>query len=395
MKQFFTIVSNEIRFIIHDSGVMLILIFAPIIYATIYSLTYGTQVLRNIPIAVIDNDKTASSRRLTNILGMGANAIVAYEPTDMAEAKRLFYNRNIYGIAYIPNGYERQLMGGEQTTIAVYLDASYMLMYRQVFQDLVEGINTTGAVVEFQHLIANGIEQPQARAIVQPVKYTSHTLFNPYLGYGSFIMPPVLILILQQTLLIGIGMIGGTWYERGLYRKFTIGQNKSRGARSLLAGKAFTYFIVYAILSLYLFCVHYRLFHYPANGKTIHITLFMSIYLLSCIFVSIALSTLFRRRETPLMTFLWSSIPLLMLSGASFPSSAIPRLLDFVAVIFPSTLGIRGFVKIQTMGASLEDIIPELSALITQTIIYGSLAYIGIRRVLNKKSSKRDKISNN
>ena len=202
MREFTTTIRNEFRAIFGDAGVMLILIFAPLIYSTIYSLTYGTQVLRNIPIGVIDEDKTPSSRALIYVLDAGANAVVAYEPTDMEDAKRLFFDRQIYGIAYIPKGYQRQLLASEATTVALYLDASYMLMYRQVFQDIVTGINTAGAMVEFRRLLSSGVQAHTAKAIIEPIKYTSHTLFNPYLGYGSFVMPPVIILILQQTLLI-------------------------------------------------------------------------------------------------------------------------------------------------------------------------------------------------
>lgn len=381
MKQVINIILNEFRYIFHDAGVILILVFAPIIYATIYSLTYGTQVLRNIPIGVIDNDHTPASRKLINTFSAGPNAYVAYEPSDMEDAKRLFFNRDIYGIAYIPNGYERSLMNGSGANVAIYLDASYMLMYRQVFQDMVASISTSEVMIEFQRLIAEGAEIPQAKTISQPIKYTSHTLFNPYLGYGSFVMPPIIILILQQTLLIGIGMIGGTWHERGVYT--TLGPTQS--ALHLIIGKTICYFTVYAILALYLLNVHYRLFHYPINGSALAISLFIGLYLLSSILLGIALSTLFRHRETPLMLLLWTSIPLLMLSGASFPSSAIPRWLQLPAIIFPSTFGTRGFIKLQTMGATLNDVIPEIIALATMAIIYSALAYIGIRHITNNK----------
>ena len=62
MREFIRTTFNEFKLIFHDAGVLLILVFAPIIYATIYSLTYGTQVLHNIPIGIVDNDRTPSSR---------------------------------------------------------------------------------------------------------------------------------------------------------------------------------------------------------------------------------------------------------------------------------------------------------------------------------------------
>ncbi|MDE5624111.1 MAG: ABC transporter permease, partial [Alistipes sp.] len=213
------VMANEYRTIFSDGGVMLILIFALLIYATAYSLAYAPQVLRNVPIGVIDLSQTSTSRALTGTFNAGPNTYVAYEPADMEEAKRLFFERKIYGIVYIPSDYEEKLLGGQQAVVAIYCDASYFLMYRQVFQEVVTTIGTTGAMVEFQRLIAKGANIPQAQATTQPVIYQAHNIFNPYLGYGTFVMPAIIMVIIQQTMLIGIGMIGGTWREHGLYHK--------------------------------------------------------------------------------------------------------------------------------------------------------------------------------
>ena len=218
-QQFRTVVRNEYGSIFTDAGVILVLVLALLIYSTLYSLAYGTQVLRNVPIGVIDMSNTSTSRQLINTFNAGPNVYVAYEPGDMDEAKHLFYDREIYGVVYIPSDYEEKLLGGQQAVVSLYVDASYFLMYRQAFQELVSGIGTTGAMVEFQRLIAKGANIPQATATTQPVIYQSHNLFNPYLGYGSFVMPAIIMVIIQQTMLIGIGMIGGTWSEFGLYKK--------------------------------------------------------------------------------------------------------------------------------------------------------------------------------
>lgn len=202
-QQFRTVVRNEYGSIFTDAGVILVLVLALLIYSTLYSLAYGTQVLRNVPIGVIDMSNTSTSRQLINTFNAGPNVYVAYEPGDMDEAKHLFYDREIYGVVYIPSDYEEKLLGGQQAVVSLYVDASYFLMYRQAFQELVSGIGTTGAMVEFQRLIAKGANIPQATATTQPVIYQSHNLFNPYLGYGSFVMPAIIMVIIQQTMLIG------------------------------------------------------------------------------------------------------------------------------------------------------------------------------------------------
>ena len=384
-RQYRSVTRNEFRQIFTDSGVILVLVLALLIYSTLYALAYDKQVLRNVPIGVIDMSRTPTSRQLIQTFDAGPNTYVAYEPTNMEEAKHLFFKRDIYGIVYIPENYEKQLMGGSQAVVSIYVDASYFLMYRQVFQEVVASIGTTGAMVEFQRLIARGANIPQAAAITQPVIYQSHNLFNPYLGYGSFVMPAIIIVIIQQTMLIGIGMIGGTWREFGLYRKLIPTGERRMATFPIVAGKATAYASVYAVTVFYILTLHYRLFHYPINGSGWALAGLMIPYLLSCIMMGIATSTLFRYRENSLLLLLWTSIPVLMLSGASFPREAIPGWLFTFGKIFPSSSGVEAFIRVRSMGASFDEIMPEIRMLWSLAVIYGGLACIGIHMLLKNE----------
>lgn len=389
-QQFRTVVRNECSSIFTDAGVMLVLIFALLIYATLYSLAYGNQVLRDVPIGVIDQSKTAASRQLIDTFNAGPNVYVAYKPTSMEEAKRLFFDRDIYGIAYIPSDYQEKLLGGQMATVSLYVDASYFLMYRQTFQELVAGIGSTGAMVEFQRLIAKGANIPQATATTQPVIYQTTNLFNPYLGYGSFVMPAIIIVIIQQTMLIGIGMIGGTWREFNLYKKLIPPGRWRMSTLPVVAGKTFVYAAIYAVTVFYVLGLHYRLFHYPMNGATSTIIAFIIPYLLSCIALGIALSTLFRYREQSIMLLLWTSIPVLMLSGASLPPEAMPQWMYAVGQLLPSSSGVEGFIRIQSMGASFDEVLPEIRTLWILTLIYGGLATLGIHYRLRQAAGNKE-----
>lgn len=384
-QQLRAVMANEYRTIFSDGGVMLILIFALFIYATAYSLAYAPQVLRNVPIGVIDLSQTSTSRALTETFNAGPNTYVAYQPADMAEAKKLFFDREIYGIVYIPSDYEEKLLGGQQAVVAIYCDASYFLMYRQVFQEVVTTIGNTGAMVEFQRLIAKGANIPQAQATTQPVIYQARNIFNPYLGYGTFVMPAIIMVIIQQTMLIGIGMIGGTWREHGLYHKLCPAGRRHMSTLPIVLGRGLVYASLYAVTCFYILGLHYRLFHYPMNGATGTILLFMAVYMAACIGLSIAVSTLFRYRENSLLFLLWTSIPLLMLSGVSYPREGIPDWLFQFGQLFPSSHGVNAFIRIQTMGASLSEVFAEIKALVILAVIYGGLACIGIHLVIRRE----------
>ncbi|WP_299222591.1 ABC transporter permease [uncultured Alistipes sp.] len=387
-EQLRSVAANEVRMIFGDSGVVLVVVLALLIYATVYSLAYGSEVLREVPIGVVDKSRTPSSRALVETFNAGPNTYVAYNPADMQEARQLFFDRDIYGIVYIPADYERKLLGGEQADVALYVDAGYFLMYRQVFQEIVTSIGKTGAMVEFQRLVAKGANIPQAKAISQPVVYRAHNLFNPYLGYGTFVMPAIILVIIQQTMLIGIGMVGGTWREKRLYGKLRPAGRRRMSTLPIVAGRGAVYAAIYAATCTYILAVHYRLFGYPMNGHTSAVLLFMGLYMAASIALALAVSTLFRHRENSLLLLLWTSVPVLLLSGVSYPREGMPEWLYSLGQLLPSSHGIRGFIRIRSMGASLAEVADELRMLGILALVYGFLACVGIHRAISREAQE-------
>lgn len=387
-REFRKVLLNEYRHIFTDGGVILVMIIALILYSTVYSLAYKNQVLRDIPIAVIDNSRTPSSRELISVFDAAPNIFVSYNPANMDEARALFYDHKVNGIVYIPDDYEKKIYRGEQVVVGVYVDASYFLMYRQIFSDVVGGLTGVGAEVEMLRLLGKGASLPQAEATVNPAGFTAKNLFNPYGGYGTFVMPAIIIVIIQQTLLIGIGMIGGTWRELGVYKKLCTPGERQLSTVPIVLGKTVAYMSLYAVTISYILGVHYKLFNYPMNGSFGDILSFMTPYVLSCIFLGIAVSTLFRHRENSLLFLLWCSIPFLLLSGASVPREAMPEWLYMLGKIIPSSNGVDGFLRIQTMGATLPEVAAQYYWLWGLCAVYFVLACLGLRRILNLPENK-------
>lgn len=386
--EYTSVLRSEYRNIFHDAGVLLIAVGTIFIYSMAYSLAYKNEVLRDIPVAVVDNSHTPSSRQLIRAFDATPNIDVAYKPTSLEEAKKLFFERKVYGVIVIPSDYEKKLMRTEKVNIAIYADASYFLMYRQVFFDFAGSIGQSNYHVEWLRFVSKGASTKQAEALSSPVVTSVHNLYNPYLGYATFIMPAILIVIIQQTLLIGIGMVGGTWREKKLYRTLIPTGQSRMSVFPIVLGKSTAFISIYCITITYLLTFHYKLFGYPVKGDTMDLILFLIPYLLSCTFLGIAVSTLFKHRENSLLLLLFTSIPVLMLSGASVPSECIPTWLFNGAKIIPSSSGVDGFLRIQTMGATLAEVGAQFRTLWILTGVYFILACFGMRRILRKTENE-------
>ena len=220
-------------------------------------------------------------------------------------------------------------------------------------------------------------------------------IFNNTAGYGNFIIPGVLILIIQQTLLLGVGMAAGTARERNNYGFLVPLERHYRGVMRIVWGKALAYFMIYTIMAAYLLCAVPWIFNFISLISGKELILFCLPFLLACIFFSMTLSALMRYRENVMLLVVFSSVPLLFMSGVSWPQSNIPSFWQGVSWLFPSTFGIRGFVRMNSMGATLEDVATEYHALWIQVVLYFILAHEVYRFQIGKaRQMIKEKLKN-
>lgn len=379
---FWGVVVDEFRMILTDGGAMLILLFAMLIYTTIYSIAYGREVVESVDIAIVDEDNTPTSRQIIAGLRSGPNTRLAYNSVDMSSAKELYLRRKVHAIVYIPDGLERDLLAGTQANIALMLDGSHLLVYRQVLEQATKDVLLQGAMVEVMRLVADDVDAATALTIASPVSYSGHVLYNPSLGYGSFVMPSVVVVIIQQTLVIGLAMLAVRRRSLGLIPKV---DSLLVATRNVIA-KILVYVIIYGINLTIILLTIWPIFGFPNAGAPTDVVLLMLLYIVAATALALALSYLFTRREAPLMLLLWSSVPILLLAGVSYPHEAFPEWLYAVGRIFPSSSAVSAFVMVGTAGASLADV----SGNIAQLLLLGTI-YIVCAIVMEKCSARRKK----
>lgn len=359
---------NELRGIFRDKGILIFILFVPLFYPLLYSYVYTNEVVRNVPVAVVNDCDNAMTRDIVRKMDASPDVEIIANCNDMEEALRLVKEQKAYGVIRIPESFSRGLYLGDQTHIGVYCDMSSLLYYKAIL------LTATNISLEFnknikveQHLA--GTSERQDEVTKMPIEYDYVALYNPQSGFAAFLIPPVLMLIIQQTIFLGIGMSMGNSRER--YRGSVIPFNRwYKNPVNIVAGKGLPYFFLYLLLAIYMFIVVTNIFGLPRLGDYMTFLAFIIPYILSCIFMGMLMSAFVYRREDCIMLFVFMSVPMLFLSGLSYPRPSMPAFWKYVSYIFPSTFGMNGYVRISGMGASLQDIKPEFCALWIQTGVY-------------------------
>jgi ABC-2 type transport system permease protein len=367
--------SNEAQRILADRGVLGLIVLAPLAYGALYPQPYLGQVLRSIPIAVVDQDQTELSRKLVQTLNADEAITVKIRSDTIAEAQSALDRRDVFAILAIPKDTERQVLRGEKARIAAYVDAAYFLLYSRTLQGLSEAASTVSADLATRGARSEGslVYAAMTRSS-SPIEFISQPLFNPTGGYASYVVPAAFLLILQQTLLLGVASLGGAAYALG-------GQANRwlrSGARAVF-GQALAH-LCFALpgLALYLIILP-RVYGFSTLGRMEDLILMAVPFVLSVSFLAQFVSAWFHRRETAILLFIAISLPLFFQVGVSWPVEALPDFIRTASRIIPSTSAIDGFVRINQMGASIMEVRRDWTTLWILTIVYGLLAMVATR----------------
>lgn len=364
------IIKEEFRCIFKDEGVLLLLIGALFIYSALYGVIYSPEVVHKIPVAVIDDDQTDLSHQMQRMLTSTPGADVKYNPQNMDQARALLLDRKISGILVIPANFQQQLLSGQQANVILYADGSYFLLYGNFTSNVSDVVLQMGANIKQQNLLQLGLSPAQATAISSPLDTKVETLFNPYGGYAASVMPAVLVVIIQQVLLLGIGMVLGTRRERRGWQKY-----RGTSPVTVLVGSTIVYLAIFIPLMVYVFGADYKFFGYPQLGSPVHLALMLLPYLLSVIFLGITIGTMMPRRESSVVYLVSLSLFFVMISGITWSRYVMPEWLYTVGLLFPSSSAVNGITLIRSCGASLQDVIREWLTLWSLTLLYGITAY--------------------
>ena len=368
MRTFVRAIADEARLVFLDAGVLIITVLAVIVYAFFYPLPYLNQVMKDVPIAVVDQDHSALGRRLVRMADGHQSIRVAAEATSVSEAEALVREGAVAGVLVVPRGFESDVLEGRQARVTGQIDAAYLLTYNTVLGGLMESVGTLSAGVEVTRLRASGRSRDAAMRGRRPIGLDLQPLFNATSGYATYVVPAVLVLILQQTLLIGVGMAGGARRERAAPRSSRADGPWSTALQ--VAGRAVPYLLLYSAHAAYYFVFVPRFYGYYVPGSFGAAALLTVPFLLATVFLGFALRALFSRRETAMQVVLFTSLPLVFLAGFAWPVEALPEWLRAAAALVPSTSAIPAYLRLTRMGAGLADVTRESAALWALAAMY-------------------------
>lgn len=358
IKRFFNAMAMSFacqwRIVLKDMGVLVFFIALPLAYPIAYTLVYNPEVLEKLPVAVVDYSRTAESRDLIRKIGSTPGISIYDHYANLQDARVPVDENKVFGILEIDRDYAKDIGRGGTGHVTFYSDMSLMLRFRTYAFDL-----TNVQIAEIGEITASRLESVGAESLVtgMPVGSESYMLGDTQQGFASFVMPGIVVLILQQSMVLGAVMIMGTSRQRRRRNNGFDPEMPVEGpAYAVVWGKALCYTLFYIAPTIFVMHFIPTIFHLPHIGSPVDYLLLALPFLLGSAFFGISFGSMARDRESAFMLVVVTSVLFLFLSGLTWPRYAMPAGWQVVGDFIPGTWAVEAFIQINSNGATLADV---------------------------------------
>ncbi len=359
---FLEVLKFEFKNIFTNIPIVLTIVGGVLMYSFFYPQPYYNEVIQTLRVSVVDLDRSDLSKKIIHNIESAPSINVVRKDNSLLEAQNALIENKIKGIIVIPAHLKRDIALHVSTTIAVGADANYFLIFGDIVKNALQGILSESATIQVSNLLVKNIPVVAAKKEYTHFSLKTINLFNPNMSYTHYVIPAVFILILQQTMLIGLGILGGFYNERKKLYNAPIWMKIA--SRTLIIG---TLFLTHM---LFYFGFVFDFFSIPHIASAYDMIKLGVPFLLATLFLGIFFGGLIKNQESATPIILFTSLPLIFSTGFIWPKEAIPDVITYFSLLFPCTPAIQGFLALNQMGASFDEILVQYGLLWLQVVLY-------------------------
>ena len=353
-----TVMRREMHRLTHQPMYFVLMVVLPVVSFAFFALLFNKGAIRNIPVAVLDEDHTTLSRKVAQMIDDTPTAMVAYDIQSMGEGERLMREGKIVAVVQIPAFFEKNILSNSQTHLENYVSGTNIAVNGLLSKDIQTAVTTFTAGIQMQVLMKQGLTQRQAMAQLMPVRFDRHILFNPHINYGYYLSPSFMPMMLMIFVVMVTVFAIGTELKHATAREWMAAGNDSVGAA--LLGKVLPITAVMFLISLVMLVINFKIVGTPLNGSLPVILVGTLLFILSYQSISVLIVALLANLRLSLSIGGGYSVLAFTFSGLTFPIMAMWEPMRWVSKIFPFTFYTDIFVDQMLRGTPWVYSLPDL-----------------------------------
>lgn len=359
MKKFTRLLKVEFRRIFSNRVVMLVFFGAPVLYGLLFVQMYEKGKITEMPVLLVDEDHSPLSEKLIEALDDNENLSVAdirYQRTSLAAEMSV---KEYVSVITIPAGFESAVLQKRYPELQVDMNLTNLVTANFATRAIQLVMGTFNAGVEMESLRKTGLNPEYAAQLYEPFKVSYNRMYNPAGNYKELMMPGIFGTVMQQVLFLALALVFARDVEDGYFRKL-VKTNRWAVYHVLLK---ITPFILLSALLWLIIGLFFPLFNIGMPVFTLPMLVLVTVFTVACMLMGMLFSLLLPSQLKATEFLMVLATPSFLLSGYTWPTEAMPVLVQRVADIIPLTHFLHGFRKAAIYGGTLNDIQPQLLAL--------------------------------
>lgn len=327
------IIVREWRILSSRRIYLITMIGAPLLCVIFFLSLMSKGLPEKMPVAVVDMDMTSISRRVARQLDNFKQTDVVTHCTSFHEARKLMQEGTVYGIYYIPEGLEHDILSFRQPKVSFYTNNSYIVAGSLLFRDM-KTISILGSAYVARELrYAKGQTEDQAMAEIQPIAIETHPIGNPWVNYAIYlcnvILPGLLCVIIVITTVFALGS------EVKHERSNELLRIANDDIFIAMIGKLIPHTIIYFIMATFIEVVLYSFMHFPCQNGLGSMLIVSYLFVLACESIAVFFYALIPILRIALSLSAFFCMLSFSISGFTFPVSEMHPILQAWAAVFP------------------------------------------------------------
>ena len=352
------VMQREAARLVRQPMYLVLMVILPVVSFSFFALLFGQGAIRNIPIAVLDQDNTTLSRKVVQMIDETPTALVAYGIQDMTEGERLMREGKIMAIVLVPPFFEKSILSNTQTHLENYVSGTNITVNGLLSKDIQTAVTTFSAGIQLQLLMKKGLTERQAMAQLMPVRFDKHVLFNPHINYGYYLAPSFMPMMLMIFVVMATIFAIGTELKNATANDWM--QTAGGSIQAALLGKLLPVTTVMFLISLVMLVINFKVVGTPLNGSLAMILVGTLLFILSYQSISVLIVSLLANLRLSLSIGGGYSVLAFTFSGLTFPIMAMWKPMQWVSCIFPFTFYTDLFVDQMLRGTPWVYSLPDL-----------------------------------
>jgi len=363
---------RELKLIGEDHSLLLTLLIAPLLYVFFYGSIYSFKEEEKVKLAVVDEDQSSLSRLLMQQINNLQLVDILIVPS-VDRAQHEMYEGVCQGYLYIDKGLEQKVLSLQQGNVVLAVNAGRFLPSSDLIASVTKICLAVSAGVRMQYFEMKGLTEQNSLRRAMPVNLDYRPMFNDRSSYGAFLLPGLLMLILQQTLLLGLAeSVAAERMKKTLGGWFSVTDGNIFYG---IIGKGLFYFFLFSCYALFVLTINFSVLHLPLTGSLWALAFIMMVFLLTLIPMAMWIGSFFKSQILCLQIMAFSSYPIFLITGYSWPFSMLPVFIRVISSLLPTTPFMRAYISVTQQGGTLMDNAVTVVHMLALMIFFGGLSY--------------------